>query len=61
MIEKKSKNVKITKQKHAFKGFASTCNVEILNPLNPELQVKDTESAVKSKVIDLLTQLKGKY
>ena len=38
-----------------------TCNVEILNPLNPELKVKDTESAVKSKVIDLLTQLKGKY
>ena len=54
MTEKKSKNVKITKQEHAFKGFASTCNVEILNPLNPELQVK-------SKVIDLLTQLKGKY
>ena len=49
MIEKKSKNVKITKQEHAFKGFASTCNV------------KDTESAVKSKVIDLLAQLKGKY
>ena len=50
MTEKKGKNVKITKQEHAFKGFASTCNVEILNPLNPELQVKDTESAVKSKI-----------
>ena len=26
---------------------------------NPELQLKDTESAIKSKLIDLLTQLKG--
>ena len=31
----------------------------ILNSFNPELQLKDTESAIKSKLIDLLTQLKG--
>ena len=35
------KNVKTTKQAHAFKGYASPYNVEILNSFNPELQVKD--------------------
>ena len=51
------KNIKIRKGEHAFKGYESTYNVEILN--NPELQLKDTESAIKSKLIELLTQLKG--
>ena len=41
------KNVKITKREHAFKGYASTYNVEISNSFNPELQLKDTESAIK--------------
>ena len=58
MIQKKKKKckkllnkklVKVTKQKHAFKGCPSTYNVEIL----------DSESATKSKLIELLTQLKG--
>ena len=52
------KNIKITKREHAFKGYASSYNVEILNSFNPELQLKDTESAIKSKLIELLTQLK---
>ena len=52
-------DVKITKREHAFKGYASTYNVEILNSFNPELELKDTESAIKSKLIELLTQLKG--
>ena len=39
--------MKITKEQHAFKGYGSTYNVEILNSFNPELQLKDTESAVK--------------
>ena len=52
------KNMKITKQEHAFKVCASTYNVEILNSFNPELQLKDTESTIKSKQIELLTQLK---
>ena len=34
-------------------------NVEILNCFNPELQLKDTESAIKSKFIELLTKLQG--
>ena len=42
------KNIKITKQVHAFKGYASSYNVEILNSLNPELQLKDTESVIRS-------------
>ena len=53
------KNIKTTKREHAFKGYASTCSVEILNSFNLELQLKDTESAIKSKLIELLTQLKG--
>ena len=53
------KNVKITKREHTFKGFASTYIVEILNYSNPELQLKDTDSATKSKLVELLTQLKG--
>ena len=51
------KNIKIIKREHAFKGYASTYNIEILNSFNPELQLKDTESAIKSKLIELLTQL----
>ena len=33
--------------------------MEILNIFNPELQLKETESAITSKPIELLTQLKG--
>ena len=40
-------------------GYVNTSNVEISNSFNPELQLKDTESAIKSKGIDLLTQLKS--
>ena len=53
------KNIKITKREHAFKGYASTFNVEILNFFNPEPQLKDIESAIKSKLIELLIQLRG--
>ena len=52
------KNVKVTKPEHAFKGFASSYNVEILNSFYPELQLKDAESAIESEVVELLTQLK---
>ena len=51
------KNVEITKQ--AFKGHTSTYNVEILNSFNPELQLKDTESRIKSKLLELLSKLRG--
>ena len=53
------KNTKTTKREHAFKGYANTYNVEILNSFNPELQLKVTESAIKSNLIKMLAQLKG--
>ena len=53
------KNITITKQSHVFKAYASSYNAEILNCFNPELQLKDTESAIKNKPIDLFSELKG--
>ena len=55
----KEKNIFIKIKEHGFKGYASSYNVEILNHFNPEIQLKDTEYALKSKLIELLTQLKG--
>ena len=52
----KRKQVKITKRARALKGFASTYNVEISCSLNPELQLKDTEFVIKSKLIDFLNK-----
>ena len=56
---KKYINVKITKPEHALKGYANTYNVHTLNFFNLKLQLKNTESAIKSNLIELLTQLKG--
>ena len=53
------KNAKIKKRPHAYKGFASTYGVENLNSFNPELQLKDTESAIKNKLINLSSESKG--
>ena len=53
------KNIKIRKREHTFKGYASTYNDEIIKSFNPELQIKDTESAIKSKLKELLSQLRG--
>ena len=50
------KNAKMTKWKHAFK---SSYNVEILIFFNPGLQLKNTESVIKSKLINLLSELSG--
>ena len=48
----------MTKRKHPFKGFASTYNVEVLNSFNPELQLKDAESAIKNKLKKILFELR---
>ena len=53
------KDVKIAKREHDFKSYASTYNVEILNLFNPKLQLKDTESAIKGPLTELLAQLNG--
>ena len=55
----KRKNLKITKKSHAFKGLSSSYNVEILNSLGPELQLKDSEPAIRSKQQKFLFELKG--
>ena len=44
------KTVKIAKGAHDFNGHASSCNVEILNSFNPDLQLKDNEPAIKNKL-----------
>ena len=59
MIQKKvkifqRKNVKITKWAHAFKGYSSSYKVEFLNSFNPELQLNDTESAIRNKFLKIL-------
>ena len=54
-----TKNSKITKQSHAYKGYKSTCNIDLLNSFNPELQLKDSESAIKKIRKYLLTEMKG--
>ena len=56
MERKKCKN---NKKSACFKGYASSHNVEIFNSFNPELQLKVTESAIKSKVIELLGSIEG--
>ena len=43
------KKCKNKKKAHTFKGYASSSNVEVLNCFNPELQFKDTKSAIKNK------------
>ena len=52
----KRKNVKTKKREHSSKGYASTYNVELLNSFDHDLQL---QSAIKTKLIELLTQLKG--
>ena len=52
-------DAKVAKQSYAHKGYTSTYSVEILNSLNPELPLKDSEYAMRNKLIDLLTESKG--
>ena len=51
-------NVKITTRADAFNGYASCCNVDILNSFNPELKLKDTKSTIENKLKDSLTKLR---
>ena len=53
------KTVKITKQVHALKGYVSSYNVEISKSINPEQQLKGTESATERKLKQLLSELRG--
>ena len=58
-LKRSVKIAKMTKRSHTDKGCASTCNVEILNFFNHEIQLTDTEFAIRIKLIDLLIELKG--
>ena len=53
------KDVKITKQSHAFKGYRSSYNVVALSSFNPSLQLQNTASAIENKLLNLLAELKG--
>ena len=58
--KKIKKNANITKESRACKGYANTYNVEIWNSFNLELQLKNTQFAMKNKLIkDLLFGLRG--
>ena len=54
-------NRKIAKESHAFKGYASSYNVQILNSLNPGLQLKYTQSTIKNMLKDLLSEKGFKF
>ena len=54
------KNVKIKKKRaHAFKGYSSSYNVEVLIFFNPELQLEDTKSPIKNNLKKLFFELRG--
>ena len=55
----KKKNAKNPKRSHDYKGYERSCNADILNYLNPELQLKGAASAIRNKPIDLLTELRS--
>ena len=48
----------MSKWTHAFKDYTGSYSIEILNSFNPELQLKDTKSAIKNKQKKLLTELR---
>ena len=49
--EKKTvKNIKITKWSQAFKGYAGSYGVEVLNSFNPELQLKESGKNLQLKI-----------
>ena len=57
--ETKTIKKKITKAANAFKNYAHNDNVEILNPLNPSVQLRNTEFAIENKLKNLLNKLRG--
>ena len=53
-MQKLKKNAKKPKWANAFKYYTSSYSVEILKSFNPEPQLKNAESAMKNKLMDLL-------
>ena len=54
MTKNDYKKCKITRRLHVHESYGSTFIVESLDSFNSELQVADTESAMKNKLIELL-------
>ena len=52
--KKDHKNVKIPKRSYAYKGYASTYNVDFLTSFHPEIEPRNTESAIKNKLVKLI-------
>ena len=42
--------VKLAKRAYAFKGYASSYTIHILNSFDPELQLKYSECTIKNKL-----------
>ena len=57
--KKNSKNGKMTKRSHAYKGYVITHIAEILNSFNPGVQLKGTEFAIRNKLKYVITELIG--
>ena len=53
-IFRTKKIIWITKIEHAFKGFSSTYDVEILNFFNPELKLNPIQDVGEGKKVPLL-------
>ena len=51
--------MKIIKRYHAYKVYASTYNVKLLNSFYPELQLEYTASTFRNKLENLLSELRG--
>ena len=53
------KRAKTTKGALALNDYAHTYKVELLNHFNPELQLKNMDSAIKKKLKKLWNELTG--
>ena len=51
LTQRTIEHVKTAKRFHAYNGYTSTYIVNILNSFNHELQIENTESAIKKKLI----------
>ena len=47
------------KRSHVYKSYVSTYNIQIRSSSDLEQQLKDTNSAIRSKLKDLLNELTG--
>ena len=51
--------LKVIKTIHAFRGYAMSCKVEIIEKKDPVKQLEVSESSIKDLFNDLLNETKG--